>query len=227
MVRPRVEFTHMFIFEKSLKFGWEISPVRVFAFFKSSWRNQILVHRTKMEEEMRMKGHRMWRKKRRVGSGSGSSGHTTINKIRVNKINCSTYILLYVITIGYFVCVSCHWRRHACMFVRPAKDQDEKRKKKNIGPLLFDRSLLGFNVGQVFKFFRLVHAWCWSVLFTLEFRMAQERIESVFFSFELTLHGHRLFMITQQCWMPQCLIHYCCWFECAKLTQMFLGSSVS
>lgn len=41
-----------------------------------------------------------------------------------------------------------------CMFVR----QQKTKTKKNNGPLLFDRSYLDFNAGQVFKFFRLVHA---------------------------------------------------------------------
>lgn len=56
--------------------------------------------------------------------GSGSIGHTTINKIGVNKINCSTYILIYVITIGYCVFRATDGDMHVCS---PAKDQDEKK----------------------------------------------------------------------------------------------------
>lgn len=90
---------------------------------------------------------------------SNSSSRSTINKIRVNKINCSTNILMHVITSGYCVFRATDdarmytpLRKMHAYVGSPAKDQDTKNR-----PLLFDRSMLGFNVGQVLEFIRPVH----------------------------------------------------------------------
>lgn len=164
MVRPSVEFTHVFNFWKKkkncLRFGWEFLLRAWFSIFKSSWRNQILVHRTKMREEDEEEEkktasnkrtlNKVGIRKKRVAKVSvlqqqqqqkQQSSHSTINKIRVNKINCSTYILIYVITSGYCVFRAtddddnirnayAHAELHAwCL---PAKDQRrEEEEEKN------------------------------------------------------------------------------------------------